>query len=458
MKKTLVLLLALVMLATMVVTASAASITINNATTGEVYDIYKILSIDSIQHADNGVDIVAINYVPASEQWLAFVQDNTDIFAIEGEKNYVTLVADDSEATAKLIAERALAHADENDIDPTATKTAAGGDVATANSTVVFDNVEVGYYAVRTSLGATLSIKSVDDDETIEDKNFNTTVTKTVDDAEVAIGDTVTYTITFDAKVGGKDYRLCDKMDDGLTFLGADKITVTGVDASEYEIITDATAVAEYGDYTFVIKFNKTFAENTTITVTCQAAVNENAVVRVPEVNKVDLKYGNTTVTDSVEVTTYDLGLIKTNKDTQDEAEARANTLDGAVFNFYVNGEKTALVKVSDTEYRMPAATETENLVEDLEAGEFVIKGLDSDSTFYFIETEAPEGYNKVDGNIAATLSKTATVYEIVVNKTGSELPETGGAGTVAFTVVGSLLMLAAVVLFTAKKKMSVQG
>ena len=457
MKKILVLLLALVMLASMVVTASAASITINNATTGEVYDIYKILSIDSIQHADNGVDIVAINYVPASEQWLAFVQDNTDIFAIEGEKNYVTLVADDSKATAKLIAERALAYADENDIDPTATKTAAGGDTATANSTVVFADVEIGYYAVRTSLGATLSIKSVDDDETIEDKNFNTTVTKTVDDAEVAIGDTVTYTITFNAKVGGKDYRLCDKMDDGLTFLGADKITVTGVDASEYEIITDATALAEYGDYTFVIKFNKTFAENTTITVTCQAAVNENAVVRVPEVNTVDLKYGNTTVTDSVEVTTYDLGLIKTNKDTQDEAEARANTLDGAVFNFYVDGVKTALVKVSDTEYRMPAAGE-QNTTYDLAAGEFVIKGLDSDDTFYFVETEAPEGYNKVDGNIAATLSQTATVYEIVVNKTGSELPETGGAGTVAFTVVGSLLMLAAVVLFTAKKKMSVQG
>ena len=42
-----------------------------------------------------------------------------------------------------------------------------------------------------------------------------------------------------------------------------------------------------------------------------------------------------------------------------------------------------------------------------------------------------------------------------IENKTGVELPSTGGVGTTIFYVIGGLLMAVAVVLLVTKKKMS---
>ena len=50
------------------------------------------------------------------------------------------------------------------------------------------------------------------------------------------------------------------------------------------------------------------------------------------------------------------------------------------------------------------------------------------------------------------------TVTEGVANNTGVELPATGGMGTTIFYVVGSILVLVAVVLLVTKKRMSNKG
>ena len=57
----------------------------------------------------------------------------------------------------------------------------------------------------------------------------------------------------------------------------------------------------------------------------------------------------------------------------------------------------------------------------------------------------------------AADLSA-LTVTEGVANNTGLELPATGGMGTTIFYVVGSILVLVAVVLLVTKKRMSNKG
>ena len=44
------------------------------------------------------------------------------------------------------------------------------------------------------------------------------------------------------------------------------------------------------------------------------------------------------------------------------------------------------------------------------------------------------------------------------MNKSGSTLPETGGIGTTIFYVLGSVLVLAAVVLLVTKKRMNTKG
>ena len=50
------------------------------------------------------------------------------------------------------------------------------------------------------------------------------------------------------------------------------------------------------------------------------------------------------------------------------------------------------------------------------------------------------------------TIAATAVV---VVNKAGTELPSTGGMGTTVFYVLGTVLVLGAVVLLVTKKRMS---
>lgn len=76
------------------------------------------------------------------------------------------------------------------------------------------------------------------------------------------------------------------------------------------------------------------------------------------------------------------------------------------------------------------------------------------------MEKTVPAGYNKAadvkftiaKGNYTVgNLEQTATV----VNKPGTELPKTGGLGTMLLTLVGSILVIGVGVLIVTKKRMS---
>ena len=103
--------------------------------------------------------------------------------------------------------------------------------------------------------------------------------------------------------------------------------------------------------------------------------------------------------------------------------------------------------------------------------GSFTISGLDAD-TYYLEEVGAPAGYNKLAAPVKVTITATintatnvgtatvtygenSTGTVKIENKTGVELPSTGGVGTTIFYVIGGLLMAVAVVLLVTKKKMS---
>jgi LPXTG-motif cell wall-anchored protein len=95
-----------------------------------------------------------------------------------------------------------------------------------------------------------------------------------------------------------------------------------------------------------------------------------------------------------------------------------------------------------------------------------VAVGFDN-GTYYLEETVAPAGYNKLtarqkfiisDANLDATFngdifSTGSGVH--VVNKTGSMLPETGGLGTLLFTLLGGSTVLGTGVVLVTKKRMS---
>ena len=78
---------------------------------------------------------------------------------------------------------------------------------------------------------------------------------------------------------------------------------------------------------------------------------------------------------------------------------------------------------------------------------------------YYLVETQAPSGYNILDNAVkvnftAEDVAGTAGIYTVQVpNKSGIQLPITGGTGTVIFTVIGIALMVGAVVLFVVSRK-----
>lgn len=104
--------------------------------------------------------------------------------------------------------------------------------------------------------------------------------------------------------------------------------------------------------------------------------------------------------------------------------------------------------------------------------GKINLKGLDS-GTYWLKEVTAPNGYNLLKEPIKVVISLNETndgkvttlsakVYKDtaetdgtikVENKTGTELPETGGIGTTMFYTVGGALVLGAAVLLITKKR-----
>ena len=76
------------------------------------------------------------------------------------------------------------------------------------------------------------------------------------------------------------------------------------------------------------------------------------------------------------------------------------------------------------------------------------------------MEKTVPAGYNKaadVNFTIAKGVYTVANLEQkaTVVNKPGTELPRTGGLGTVLLTLVGSILVIGVGVLIVTKKRMS---
>ena len=145
--------------------------------------------------------------------------------------------------------------------------------------------------------------------------------------------------------------------------------------------------------------------------------------------------------------------------------------MNGAEFKLYdakTEGNEIALIDEGNGVYRVATAAEkaAEGFVSaTIKAGKVTIKGLDS-GTYYLEETKAPAGYNvlaervevKIDhANLTATVEGDTYVSGgvQVINKTGAELPSTGGIGTTIFYVVGGLLVVAAGVLLVTRKRMS---
>ncbi|WP_278568499.1 SpaH/EbpB family LPXTG-anchored major pilin [Amedibacillus dolichus] len=252
-------------------------------------------------------------------------------------------------------------------------------------------------------------------------------------------------------------FQLKDTMSSGLTVSANTLKETVMIGDKKLNKDTDYEVTVSQQTITIKIKdFIKYQAQaNEAIVFEYDAVLNENAVTAGKENNTANVEYGNDPdsleqgTTDKVIVRTHTLTITKTN---QDESEKLA----GAQFKLYkgenTNGDPIKFKDLGNGKYRV--ATENEvDATDTLESpstenvkGIITISGL-ADGKYTLVETKAPDGYNKLDTPTTITITAESTDKGenvtvsgntvTVKNNKGSLLPETGGMGTVLFTVVG---------------------
>lgn len=443
-KKLLSVLFLLVVSFTQVLRVNAAgtgTITVNKAIVGETYSIYRILDLETYDKANN-------HYIyRANATWKAFVEDaNLGGKYLEAKnENGATYYVWKENANVVEFTKEAMKYAEDNN------KTATASQVATT-TTVKFENLDLGYYLVKSSVGALLHLDTTDPNGVVNEKNTvkpdikkevkedSTSEFGSVNDAQ--IGDTVEFQTTVTVGAGYTSYVVYDIMSNGLTlnansieaYIGTDK-----VDASNYAISTTTTG------YTFVLTFKDEFIAKqpigTNIVIKYSAVLNEKAVIEgAGNDNKTKLTWNDGT-TDEKKTTTYAyvFELVKTDKD--------KNELSGAEFKLYdADGKEVKVVLKDEASNTYRVAVEGETGVT-IKAGKAIIEGLDAD-TYYLEEVVAPVGFNKLTSKVKVIVTKISAnnTFERtsidVVNYTGKELPETGSTGTALFVTFGSILVL----------------
>ena len=361
-----------------------------------------------------------------------------------------------------------------------------------------------GQYATLVSVGRANVTADIKGDLPTVDKKVQVGSTgKDVTDAK--IGDTLTFTLTSTipdmSAYSTYTFNFKDTLSKGLTFGQVEFVKVEGVTdpltvGTDYTVTTptasDNTLAVAMKDF----KAKQQVNAGKKITVTYTATLNKDAVVGgAGNVNSATIQYSNNPSTDGtgesepskVRVFTYGFTVDKYTGGSYDDTATR---LAGAEFTLAPKNDtdSTAISFVqvnagnatTNAVYRVAKAgeTATTTTITTPANGKVDFQGL-KNGEYTLTETKAPAGYNKlasaigvrVDGRNDGTDTTNATVtitynndngsdYDQtasngvipVHNKSGVTLPGTGGMGTIAFTVIG-VLVIALGVAWTLKRK-----
>lgn len=464
-------------------------ITINNAIPKQTYKLYRLLDLESYSANEDGQkENGNYSYKPTSK-WKTFLEGNgiRDVY-FTFENGYASWKKG---ANVEAFAKLAIDHANKENAVIKAEKTEVAPAAIEGNNTptVTFKNLPLGYYLVDSSVGTLCSLDTTNTDATIREKNGVPSVDKKVSSTETgnydtsntaSIGDKVYFKTTITAQPGAQNYVLHDKMTEGLTF---DQNSVKAslnknetkenkeLTATDYSVVTSNLEDTD-PKCTFHIEFTPKLCESLkaddTITVTYSATLNENAVI-AGEGNKNGtwLKYGENNNLETTHPTTttktFEMKVFKFYKDKNDSNTEKG--LADAKFTLSKNPNGTDPIKLIDkgsNTYRVAKKDETNTITEVItpDNGRFTIQGLGA-GTYYLTETKQPDGYNKLknpvtvvidnDGNVKVDGANADPVK--VLNKTGTVLPSTGGAGTTMIYLVGAVLVLGSGVVLATKRR-----
>lgn len=295
---------------------------------------------------------------------------------------------------------------------------------------------------------------------TVNMKNTNNPgKTKEVNKLFAAIGDTLTYTLTGTiANPAPTEFKFTDKPGKGLTIkAGTFKFYVNGAQISTETAASDftvPTADVTGGDNaSFNVKVNDPSKyAGKTIKVTFQAVINDEADAEDGVVNKLDNYDTN------VEAPTKFTGFNFTKVDPDGKG------IEGVTFQVKdKDGVPLYFVKQGDGSYKKAASADTQGATTNVTTGtngQLSFTGLDKTKTYTVTETKrASDAYLDImpsftvsfnEENGSAVLAKTTTsdpwglvntTTKTVKNiKSITQLPLTGAAGTMLFTVVALLV------------------
>lgn len=439
--------------------------------------------------------------------------DVTDANVNDKANDYVSKLKD-SALTAFAAKASNWAQTKTNNITADATATVSKNAATDGKYTATFTGLDYGYYVVAVP-GATVAdtnsqyaalVRVHSTTVGVDIKGDLPTVDKKVqvngtgqNATDAKIGDTLTFTLTSTipdmSAYSTYTFNFKDTLSKGLTF---EQVKSVKVEDKTLSVNTDYTVTPPTApNNTLTVAMNDFKAKQQAnagkkITVTYTATLNKDAVVGgAGNVNSATIQYSNNPSTNGtgdsepskVRVFTYGFTVDKYTGDQYTDAATR---LAGAKFTLAPkNGDPMSFVQVNagsataNAVYRVAKAGETGTTTITTPAnGKVVFEGL-KNGEYTLTETEAPAGYNKlasaigvkVNGQNDGTDTTNATVTITynndngssynqtasngvipVRNKSGAILPSTGGMGTIAFTVIG-VLVIALGVAWTLKRK-----
>lgn len=432
-------------------------ITISGVSEGDTVDIYRV--VDYTYNNNNTVT------------W-----DFTHNFGID-RNSYAGANSDAMKGYADQMATYVLNK--DNSVQPTKTET-----VATGSSFVTFNNMDDGeYLVIVTPAAGTTKIYQnaivkleptqngqggdwslVNGGVNMVEKSVNQPpVDKKINGedgpvSDYAEGQSVPFTITstvptYPSNAINKRFAISDTMSTGLDL--EDGITVTipkkgnepqditltegthytltpteSLNGKAFEIVFKYDQIAQYAGRQIVVSYSATLLDD--------AVSIENNQATVEFARDPNTENSFETKDDEEKLYTYTINVLKQDADTQ-------KALPDAVFELHKDSATGNVVATLTTG----------------QDGKVSVDGLAA-GTYYLVETAAPEGYQldatPIEVVITASSDDNATADSLIVSKTIDNtktpaLPVTGGAGTVAITAAGVVLVAGAAMLIVRARK-----
>lgn len=479
MRKVLSVLLVLAMILSLGAMAVSAAevkdgvITVTDAQEGETYSLYKLFDLSYDQ--ENTPTKFAYTYTKngAADAFLTALQAQDSPFALEeikttvdaGKFNVTLKDGKKDVDVVKFLKDNAAS------LPKPQTKEAG------TDGNLVFDQLDHGYYYLTSTSGTLVTLDSNTPTVDVQDKNEAPTLTKLVQEDSnqswgakntASVGETVNFKITIAAKHGAENYVVHDTLPAGMTYNG-DLAVAGAAAATDYQVNAQGQNIT----VTFEKAYLDKIAQNTDIVITYSATVNHSAVVGAAgNVNTAYMTYGASGQTAEATTTTYTYGfdLVKTTL-VGDPGQEAHKLLNGAAFKLYnkkEGGNEIKLIQQADGSYHPLVGQENAaDRIDMTQTAKVRINGLDN-GTYYLEEVQAPAGYNKVKERIEVKIENANLDADVndtdytsggieVVNRTGAELPSTGGMGTTMFYVLGAVLVLGAAIALVAKRRVREQ-